>query len=168
MLVDHYQYLWSISAHFTGVPINLYDDDLSGTFLHHILLPSIAKENLSLYQLLIILSIALHFGGNFGQSSWEPTSDIFSFLVFLLFLHCFHMVALNEEALSVMQCPSKSKSRMKKNRCTVQSPINQFTMAVKILFGYIYLYRMSVDDGSTMCLQFGYTQNLVCASIKAC
>ena len=86
VLVDHFQYLWNIIEHSPGVPIDLYDDNISGSFLHYVLSLSITKENARLYQLMMILAIVLHFlkkkkKKNFGSFSWEPMSNVCLLLV---------------------------------------------------------------------------------------
>ena len=42
---DHCQYIWSIAAHYPHVPIDLYDDDVSGAFQHQFHNPTVTKAN---------------------------------------------------------------------------------------------------------------------------
>lgn len=74
---EHCQLLWSIAAHYPGSPIDMYDDDISGAFPQLLLPPGIAKANVSIFQTLMFVSIALHFGGNFGPAGWEPQPAMF-------------------------------------------------------------------------------------------
>ena len=80
VLKDHCQYLWSTAAHYPDHAIDLYDGNVSGAFPQQLFHPSIAKANVSIHNRVILLSVALNFGGNFGPASWEPTSNGLSFL----------------------------------------------------------------------------------------
>ena len=119
VLSKHCQYLWSIVTHFLGVLIDLYDSYISCAFPQVNFLPNITKVNVSIHQMLMIIVIAMHLAGNFGPSSWEPTSDARSFLVIWLFLNCFHMLLLNTESLDLMKWPTKSKIIIKNNGCRI-------------------------------------------------
>ena len=72
VLKEHTAFLWEIAATYLGCTIHLYNDDVSGAFpqcTHH---PDIARGNVSMHGNKIIVSVALHFGGNYGSHSWEP------------------------------------------------------------------------------------------------
>ena len=72
VLKEHAAFLWWIAATYPGCAINSYNDDVSRVFpqcTHH---PNIARGNVSLHSNKIIVSVALHFGGNYGPHSWEP------------------------------------------------------------------------------------------------
>ena len=66
-------YLWRLAVIYLGCTIDLYDDNVSVAFLqltHH---PDITRGNINLRDNKIIVSAALHFGGNYGPASLEPT-----------------------------------------------------------------------------------------------
>ena len=150
VLADHCQYAWSIAKAFPNTPIDLYDDDISGAFPQHVLHPSIVSANASFFKKQMIVSIGLHFGGNFGPSSWEPTSDVRSFLVPWLYKYCNHMQDINEEALSLMDWPKQSAKAWKRDSCRIRPPTDNGTMKVKSFDGtFVPHYRMFVDDGLT-------------------
>ena len=81
VLADQCQNIWRIAQSCPGEPIDVYDDNALGVFPQHVFNQSIAKANISIAQGVMLASIALHFGGNFGPASWEPTEDVRCFLV---------------------------------------------------------------------------------------
>ena len=165
VLADHCQYLWSIAAYFSGIPIYLYDDGISGAFPQINFSPNIARANVSIHQTLMILAIAMHFGGNFGPSGWEPTSEARSFLVIWLFMNCLHILSMNMESLTLISWLGTLKQRMKRDGCRIPPPINEFTKNVMQPSSFLSFYQMFVDDRLTAAPRLGYIKNLVAASI---
>lgn len=70
VLKEHAVYLWWLAGKYPGCTINSCDNNVSGAFpqLNHQL--EISCENVSVYGDKIIVAVALHFGGNYGPSSW--------------------------------------------------------------------------------------------------
>ena len=76
VLKMHAAYLWRIAATYLGCTINLYNGDVSRAFpqcTHH---PNIARGNTSLYGNKMIVSVALHFGGNYGSIVGNRQHDL--------------------------------------------------------------------------------------------
>ena len=72
ILKEHAAYLLQITATYSGCTIDSYDDKVSGAFpqcTHHL---DIIRGNTSMHGNRMIVSLALHFGGNYGPHSWEP------------------------------------------------------------------------------------------------
>ena len=87
VLKKHAAYLWRIAATYPGCTINSYDDDISGAFpqcTHH---RDIARGNTSLHGNKMIVSVALHFGGNYGPHSWEPPARARCFLAQWMYIN---------------------------------------------------------------------------------
>ena len=116
---NHCQYLWNTVAHYPGHVIDLYDGDVSGVFPQQLFHPSIAKANVNIHDQVMILSVVLRFGGNFGPASWEPISDGRSFLVVWLYNHCTYQTDLNKESLDMMDLPSTLEDDHYKDCCTI-------------------------------------------------
>jgi hypothetical protein len=146
VLKGHCQYLWSIAAHYPDQPIDLYDDDVSGAFPQQSFPPGLAKANVSIHDKIMILSIALHFGGNFGPASWEPLSDGRSFLAAWLYIHCSYQTKLNTESLDMMYFPEATATATDRDRCTIRPNIDKYTMQVRKGDQFIPQARMFVDD----------------------
>ena len=66
----HCMYLWRLAATYPGEIIDAHDDDVSGAFPQLAFHPDLSRANVSLHTEKMIISVALHFGGNFGPSSW--------------------------------------------------------------------------------------------------
>ena len=80
VLKMHTAYLWRIAATYPGCTIDSYNDNVSGAFpqcTHH---PDITRGNASLYGNKLIISVALHFSGNYGPHSWKPPARARCFL----------------------------------------------------------------------------------------
>ena len=80
VLQCHTAYILRLVATYLGYMVNLYNNNVSGAFLqlnHH---PDIAPGNISLQGNKIIVFVALHFGGNYDPTSWEPISRAECFL----------------------------------------------------------------------------------------
>jgi len=146
VLKGHCQYLWSIAAHYPGQAIDLYDDDVSGAFPQQAFPPSLAKANVSIHDKIMILSVALHFGGNFGPASWEPLSDGRSFMAAWLFMHCSYQTKLNKESLNMMQFPEETVAAIARDRCIIRPSIDKHTMQVRTANQFVPQARMFVDD----------------------
>ena len=69
VLYEHCSYLLRMAATYPGCTIDSYDDDVSGAFPQLNVHPDLARGNVSLYDNRMIVSVALHFGGNFGPAS---------------------------------------------------------------------------------------------------
>ena len=72
---NHINKLWDTKRKYPDRPLDQYDDDISGAFpqqAHH---PGIAKAQCSMHQRQMIISFALHFGGNYGPAAWTPIGD---------------------------------------------------------------------------------------------
>ena len=61
----------------------------------------------------------------------------------------------------------KKKNRMKNDRCTVWSLVDEFIMAVKRLFSFVTFYCMFVGNRLTAFPWVEYMYNLVATSIEA-
>lgn len=72
VLKQHAAYLWRIAATYPGCTIDSYDNEVSGVFPLCTYYLDIARDNTSLHGNKMIVSVALHFGGNYGPHSWEP------------------------------------------------------------------------------------------------
>ena len=146
VLKDHCQYLWSIAAHYPGQAIDLYDDDVSGAFPQQVFSPGLAKANVSLHEDIMILSVALHFGGNFGPASWESISDGRSYLATWLYRHCTYQTELNKESLDMMVFPNDTAGTHEAERCIIRPTIDEHTLKVRQHNKFIPQARMFVDD----------------------
>lgn len=102
MFEEHCQLIWSIEAHYTSSSIDMYNDNASGAFSQLLFLQSIAKANVSIFQGLMFITKALHFGRSFGPAGWGPASNIQSFLVLWMYIHCMYQINLNDEALNLI------------------------------------------------------------------
>ena len=131
VLKDRCQYLWSTAAHYPGHAIDLYDNDVSGASPQQLFHPSIVKANISIHNQVMILSVALHFDGNFGPASWEHISDGRSFLAVWLYNHCIYQTGLNKESLDMMDFLSSLEGDHRKDCCTIHSPIDEHTFPVR-------------------------------------
>ena len=81
VLKQHAVYLWQMVETYPDCTILLYNDDISGAFpqcTHH---PDIARGNVSLHGNKMIVGVVLHFGGNYGPTSWDPPAHTRCFLV---------------------------------------------------------------------------------------
>ena len=94
----------------------------------------------------MILSIALHFGGNFGPASWEPLSYGRSFMAAWLLIHCSYQTKLNEESLDMMQFPEETAAANDRDRCIIRPSIDKHTMQVRKENQFIPQARMFVND----------------------
>ena len=126
VLADQCQNIWRIAQSCPGEPIDVYDNNASGAFPQHIFNQSIAKTNISIAQGVMLASIALHFGRNFGPASWEPTADIRCFLVQRIYKHCTYQKEINKEALDRMDFPQRTKSAIKRDHCRPRPPKDKY------------------------------------------
>ena len=55
----------------------------------------------------MIVSAALHFGGNYGPTSLEPPARARCFLAQWMYLHTNYQETLNEEALNLIYEPAR-------------------------------------------------------------
>jgi len=65
----------------------------------------------------MILFEALHFGGNFGPTSWEPISNARCFLAIWLHTQCTYQIETNDKLLSIIEFSSTSHSWGCKDQC---------------------------------------------------
>lgn len=96
-------YLWRLRATFPKRRIFQYSDDVAGAFNHRNFHPDVARANVSVIMGWVSLCVALHFGGNFGPSSWEPLSWARCEIVKFLLEHCDYQMELNEEVLAILK-----------------------------------------------------------------
>ena len=110
--------VWSIDASFAGCTIDSYHDDVSDAFpqcTHH---SYIVHGNVSLHRNKMIISVALHFGGNYGPASWEPPACVRCFLAQWMYLHTtYQNEKLNREANNLMDLTDEDNDT---DACTIQ------------------------------------------------
>jgi hypothetical protein len=87
-LMNHLRYIWRTRATYPNQPIMPWDDNVSGAFPQLVFQPDAARANCSLLLKWLVVSIALHFGGSFGPSNWEPVSWARCKIAVFLFKHC--------------------------------------------------------------------------------
>ena len=113
VLRDHAAYLWRVAPQYPGCTIDSYDTNISGAFpqvIHH---PDIARANVSIRGNKIVVTVALHFGGNYGPASWEPIARATCFLAGWMYkhththTHTHHQERLNVDALNLFNLPDK-------------------------------------------------------------
>ena len=117
ILKKHTGFLWRIACTYPGCTIDSYDDDVSGAFpqcTHH---PDVARGNASIHGNKLIVSVALHFGGNYGPHSWEPPARARCFLAQWMYLNTDYQEAMNKEALDLMELPDEDDNT---HACTVR------------------------------------------------
>ena len=117
VLKEHAAFLWQIAANYSGCTTDSYDDDVSGAFpqcTHH---PDIARGNVSLHGNKMIVSVALHFRGNYSPHSLEPPARALCFLVQWMYLQTEYQEKLNEEALDLMELPEEEDDT---DTCTIR------------------------------------------------
>ena len=92
----------------------------------------------------MIVSVALHFGGNYGLHSWESPARARCFLAQWMYLHTDYQEKLNEEALNLMELPDEDDDT---NACTIRPQFDKFNGTVNNERGkFVPEYRMFVDD----------------------
>ena len=92
----------------------------------------------------MIVSVALHFGGNFGPHSWEPLARARCFLAQWMYLNTDYQEAMNKEALDLMELPDKDDDM---HACTIQPQIDKINSTVNDKQGkFVSEYRMFVDN----------------------
>ena len=107
VLKEHAAYLWRIAATYPSCTIDLYNDDVSGAFPQCTHNPDIARGNTSMHGNKMIVSVALHFGGNYGPHSWEPPARARCFLAQLMYLNTDYQEEMNKEALDLIEVPDE-------------------------------------------------------------
>ena len=166
VLHRHCTFLWRIAGTYPNDIIDVYDDDVSGAFPQLTFHPELAKANVSLHDDKMILAVSLHFGGNFGPSSWEPISDARCFLAQWLYKHAQYHVTLNGEALALITKPKHLRAR---DRCTIVPRLTDIHTPVTDASGnFIPEFNMFVDDLlSATPRSKGDTDKLLASSIEA-
>ena len=117
VLKKHAAYLWQIAATYPGCTIDSYNNDVSGAFpqcTHHL---DIAKSNTSLHGNKMIVSVRLHFSGNYGLHSWEALVRARYFLAQWMYLNTDYQENINKEALDLMELPDEDDDT---HACTVR------------------------------------------------
>ena len=76
----HTVYCWKLAATYPDYMVSSYDSDVSGAFQQLNYPPDIARRNVSLLGNKIIVSVALHFGGNYGPASLKSIAYTCCFL----------------------------------------------------------------------------------------
>lgn len=144
-LYQHCQYLWRIAMIYPNCIIDSYDDDVSGAFPQLVFHPDITRANFSLYNNIMIASIALHFGSSWGPASWEPLARARCFISQWLFMHIDYQIKINQEALDLFTIATNCSNT--KEFCQVVPIIDQFNEKVTDKNGnFIPEFRMFVDD----------------------
>jgi len=129
--------------------------------------PDIARANVSIYNNMMIVAIALHFGSNFGPASWEPIARARCFLARWLFLNSTYQVELNKEALELFTLPSDCSNT--EERCQVVPNPDKYNPKVTDKDGnFTPEFRMFVDDLlSAIPRHLKLTKLLIASSIEA-
>ena len=166
VLKDHAAFLWRMVATYPGCTIDLYDNDVNGAFpqcTHH---PDIARGNVSLHGNKIIVSVAIHFGGNYGPHSWEPPARARCFLAQWMYLHTDYQEKLNEEALNLMELLDEDDDT---DACTIRPQFDKFNGTVNNEQGkFVPEYRIFVDDLlSAIPRHLKNTRHFIASSIKS-
>ena len=102
VLEHHAAYISRLAATYPGCIVDSYDDDVSGAFprlTHH---PDINRGNISLHRDKMIVSVALHFGENYGPASREPIARARCFLAQWMFKHTTYQEKTNSEVINLM------------------------------------------------------------------
>ena len=166
VLKQHASFLWRIVATYPDCTINLYNDDVNGAFsqcTHH---PDIACGNVSLHGNKMIVSVALHFGGNYGPASWKPPAHARCFLAQWMYLHTTYQEKLNKEALNLMDLLDEDDDT---DACTIRPQLGKLNGTVKNENSdFVPEYRMFIDNLlSTIPHHLKNTQHVVTSSIKS-
>ena len=166
VLKNHAAYLWRLAATYPGCTIDSYDDDVSGAFpqlTHH---PDIARGNVSLHDDKMIVSIALHFGGNYGPASFEPIARARCFLAQWMYQHTSHQEGHNKEAIDLMSLPTDDDNEA---ACTIRPQLDETNGTVIDDNGnFVPEYRMFVDDLlSAIPRHLRQTRHFIASSIES-
>ena len=121
-LQEHCSYLWKIAATFSNCIIDFYDNDVSGAFPQIMFYLDIARANTSIYGNKMIVSTALHFGGNFGPTSWEPRARARCHVAQWLFKSTSYQIKFNKEAID--------NNNDDKDKCTIVPELDEFNQGV--------------------------------------
>ena len=107
----------------------------------------------------MIISVALHFDGNYGSHSWEPPARAWYFLAQWMYLHTSYQEDL-------MELPDKDDDT---NACTIRPQFNKFNGTVNNKQGKIIPeYWMFVDDLlSAIPHHLKNTRHFIALSIKS-
>lgn len=121
----------------------------------------------------MFVPIALHIGGNFGPAGLESTSDVQSFLVIWMYLHCIYQIYLDNNSLNLMEFPDTSKEMMEADACDIKSNIDAYSYNIccqsRNTTSFYPFYCMFIDNGGTAGPQFfSNIMILIASSIKAC
>ena len=166
VLQDHAAYLWQLAAQYPGCTIDSYHDDVSGAFpqvIHH---PDIARANVSIHSNKMSVTVALHFGGNYGPASWEPIARARFFLAGWMYKHTDHQEAINKKALNLFDLPDKEDLL---DPCTVQPLLDDINKPVIDKESVVVPeFRMFVDDllGAITCQEMD-TRHFIASSIES-
>ncbi len=106
--------------------------------------PDAARANCSILLNWLILCTALHFGGSFGPSNWEPVSWAHCEITVYLFKHCHYVQDLNKDVLKLIfiEPPKgrKSTKMTQANTDELNPPLDTSSDSFDIH------YNMYVDD----------------------
>ena len=146
VLKHHAAYLLQLAATYPSCTIDSYNNDVSVVFLqltHH---PDIARENVKLHDNKMIVSIALHFRGNYGPASCEPIARAQCFLAQWMFQHAAYKDDLNEKVIDLMTLPTDSDTN---DACIIRPQFINMNGTVKTPMEILYR--------STKCLLTTYS-----------
>jgi hypothetical protein len=166
VLKEHLAYLWRLAGTFPGEPIDGYDDDISGAFPQRIFHPDTARANASIYGQWLIIAIAMHFGGNFCPSSWEPLSWARCEIAKFLYDNAMYHVALNLEVLELIpireDTPAQHVPKFRPKLDRLNPPILNRQGEPDVEF------RMFVDDLLSACIRRkALIQRMIASSVEA-
>ena len=92
----------------------------------------------------MIVSIALHFGGNYGPASFEPIARAQCFLAQWMYQHTLYQEGWNKDAINLMSLLTPSDTNA---ACTVRPQFDSTNGTVNNTNGaFVPEYRMFVDD----------------------
>ena len=114
-----------------------YDNDVSDAFPQLVFYPDIARANISLYNNVMIASIALHFGFSWGPTSWEPLARATCFISQWLFLHTDYQININQEALDLFTIAANCSNT--KEYCKIVPTIDQFNEKLQTMTATLFL-----------------------------
>jgi hypothetical protein len=166
VLTEHLAYLWRLAGTFPGEPIDGYDDNNRGAFPQRIFHLDTARANASIYQQWLIMAIAMHFGGHFCPSSWEPLSWARCKIAKYLYDNTIYHVELNQEVLALIpiqeDIPDQHVPKFRPKLGQLNPPILNKEGGADVEF------RMFVDDLLSACLRRkALIQRMIASSVEA-